>query len=404
MAEKKEENRMPGFLEALFAGGKQEKEIKELHQRIIQNPRNYHLLVKLGDLLEKRGRRAEALAAYCYASEKFSRNGFLIQAIAVNKVILRLDPLQGEIQGQLATLYAERGIAVWEESSGPFAAKNLTWPVIPLFSDLKKEELIRLMQKIQSKQFPKGDLICREGDRGDSLYVISRGKVGIFRADSQRGKIVLNTLKEGDFFGEFAFFSRAPRTATGEALEETEILEISKADLDEIIREFPGVSQVLWNFYRERVMDTFLATSALFQSFSPQERKAILPKFRLEDFSAGTLVLEEGAPGDCLYLIKKGEVEVFTRDVRGEELPLARLHEGDFFGEIALVTGRPRTASVKTSRTAELLRLPKEDFNQILRSHPEILGLLEESLRYRLGNKLKALGVFRESPKKEGVL
>jgi CRP-like cAMP-binding protein len=187
-------------------------------------------------------------------------------------------------------------------------------------------------------------------------------------------------------------------------LEETEILEISKGDLDEVIREFPGVSQVLWNFYRERVMDTLLATSVLFQSFSPQERKGLLSKFRVAEFSAGDLVLAEGAPGDCLYLIKKGEVEVFTKDIRGEELSLARLCEGDFFGEIALVTGRPRTASVKASRPVELLRLQKEDFDQILQNHPEILGFLEESLRYRLGDKLKALGVFRESPKKEGVL
>ncbi len=395
---------MSGFLEGLFAGGKQEKELKELQQRILQNPKNYHLLVRLADLLEKKGRRPEALTAYRHASEQFSRNGFLIQAIAVNKVILRLDPSQSEIQDQLATLYAERGIAAWEESVGPLAGKNVTWPVIPLFSDFKKEELVRLMQNIQSRRFLKGEFICREGEGGDCLYVISRGKVGIFREDPKRGKTFLNTLKEGDFFGEFAFFSRAPRTATAEALDESEILEISRGNLDEMIREFPGVSKVLWNFYQERVMDTFLATSLLFQSFSPQERKAILPKFRLEGFAAGHLVLEEGTPGDSLYLIKKGVVEVFTKDVQGEELTLASLREGDFFGEISLITGQRRTASVKAPEPVELLRLQKEDFDQMLQSHPEILGFLEESLRYRLGNKLKALGVFRESPKKEGVL
>lgn len=395
---------MSRFLEGLFSGAKQEKELRELQQRILQNPKNYHLLVKLADLLEKKGRRPEALAAYRHASEQFSRHGFLIQAIAVNKVILRLDPSQNEIQDQLAALYAEQGIASGEESEGPFGGKNLAWSVIPLFSDFKKEELVRLMQKIQARRFPKGEFVCREGEVGDSLYVISRGSVGIFREDPKRGKILLNTLKEGDFFGEFAFFSQARRTATGEALEETEILEISKGDLDEVIREFPGVSQVLWSFYRERVMDTLLATSTLFQSISPQDRKGLLPKFRVAEFAAGDLVLEEGTPGDCLYLIKKGEVEVFTKDVRGEDLPLARLREGDFFGEIALATGRPRTASVKASRPVELLRLQKEDFDQILQTHPEILGFLEESLRYRLGNKLRALGVFRESPKKEGVL
>jgi len=394
---------MPGFLEGLFSGGKQEKELKELYQKILQNPKNYHLLVKLGDFLEKKGQRGKALTAYRHAAERFSRNGFLVQAIAVNKIILRLDPSQNEIQDQLANLYTERGIAAGEGPEGSFGGKSLTFPRIPLFSDLKKEELIRLMEKFQPKKFPKGDFICREGEQGDSLFVISRGSVGIFREDSKKGKIFLNTLKEGEFFGEFAFFSQSPRSATAEALEEMEILEISKDDLDEIVREFPGVSKILWNFYQERLVDTLLATSGLFQSFFPQERKEIIPKFTPQLFSTGTLVLEEGASGDCFYIIKKGEVEVFTRDIQGEVLPLARLREGDFFGEISLVTGRPRTASVRVLQAAELLRLGKEDFDQILKRYPKILSVLEESLRHRLGGKMKALGVFRESPKKEGV-
>jgi len=389
---------MPGFLEGLLSGSKQEKDIRELQEKILQNRKNYHLLVKLGDLLEKKGRRSDALEVYQEASARFSQSGFLIQAIAVTKILLRLDPARVQIQERLAALYAERGISSREE---PGTEGNPIFPVTPLFSDLKKEELVRLLPKIQVRHFSPGAFACRQGDPGDSLFVISRGKVRVFREDAERNRVFLNNLQEGDFFGEFAFFSRSPRSASVEALEETEILEISKGDLEEIIREFPGVSRVLGSFYKERVADTLVATSALFASFSAAERKRLLQMLLPQDFPAGALILEEGRPGDSLYLIKKGEVEVFTRDVLGNLLPLARLREGDFFGEISLITGRPRTASVKARQAVELLRLPREDFNQILKTHPEILGVLEESLRYRLGNKLKALGVFRDSPEKE---
>jgi CRP-like cAMP-binding protein len=391
---------MPGFLESLFSGSKQEKDLQELQRKIQQSPRNHHLLVKLGDLLEKKGRRAEALEVYRKASEEFSRGGFLIQAIAVSKVILRLDPAPNQIQERLANLYAERGMGPRGESA---EGSEAPLPVIPLFSDLKRDEFIRLLQKVQTRRIAQGDFACRQGDRGDSLFVISRGRVGVFREGPGRQRVHLNTLREGDFFGEFAFFSQSPRTATVQASEETEVLEITKDDLNEVIREFPGVARVLGDFYRERVADTLLATSALFASFSPPERKKLLQAFIPQEFPAGALVLEEGAPGDALYLIKKGEVEVFTRDLRGEVLPLARLREGDFFGEISLITGRPRTASVKVRQPVELLRLPKAEFDRILRIHPEMLSVLEESLRYRLGNKLSALGVFRDSPKKERI-
>jgi cAMP-dependent protein kinase regulator len=390
---------MPGFLEEFLAGGRQEKDIRELQQKILQNRKNPHLLVKLGDLLERKGRRADALEAYGEAAARFSGEGFLIQAIAVNKIILRLDPAQTRIQEELAALYAERGIAAGETSG---AAPAL--PFIPLFSDLKREEFLGLMPKIRNRRLAPGEFACRQGDPGNSLYMIGRGRVAVFREDGAKGRKDLNTLREGDFFGEFAFFSGSPRSATVEALEETEILEISKGDLDEIIREFPGVAQVLESFYRDRVADTLLATSVLFSSFSPSERKSLLQMFLPEEFPAGKMILEEGQPGDSLYLIKRGEVEVFTRDVQGEYLPLARLREGDFFGEIALITGRPRSASVKAREGVELLKLQRGGFNRVLKTHPEILAVLEESLRYRLGNKLKALGVFRESPRKERVL
>jgi CRP-like cAMP-binding protein len=114
--------------------------------------------------------------------------------------------------------------------------------------------------------------------------------------------------------------------------------------------------------------------------------------------------LEEGAAGDCLYIIKKGEVEAFTESPRGEILTLARLKEGDFFGEISLLTGRPRTASVKALRPVELARLNKKDFDQIAAHLPPVTKTLEESLHLRLANKLKALGVLQDNPAKGAMV
>lgn len=401
---------MAGFFDGLFFGGKYEKELKDLKKKAVKDPKNFQLLVRIGDLLEKIGNRAEALEAYRKASGKYAQNGFLVQAIAVNKVILRLDPTQSKIHDQLADLYAKREM-VREEAveremvdQGAEEEAAVAMPPVPLFSDLKKDELARVIEKIQAKQYIRGAFICQEGDPGDSIFIISRGKVEIFRKSASGGKISLNTLQEGDFFGEFAFFSNSRRQATVEPMEDTEILEIKKKDLQEIIEEFPSVSDVLLKFYKERVLDNLLATSTLFQSFAPQERKKLLDKFTLIEFPVEATVLEEGSPGDSLYIIKKGEVEVFTTDGQGATIVLARLQGGDFFGEISLLTGKPRTASVKVLQPVELMRLAKNDFDQIINNHPEVLKILEDSLQLRLEGKLRALGVFRENPAKEGMV
>ena len=309
----------------LFFGDKYENEMKELQKKAAQDPKNLHLQVRIGDLLEKMGKRADALEVYRKASERYAKEGFLIQAIALNKVILRLDPSRVKIHDQLAELYAKRGIVVEEMMAhkvsvvGEAAAGQEEQPPIPLFSDLKKGELSRVMEKIQARHFAKDAIICAEGDPGDSIYIISHGRVSIFRQPSGGEKIRLAELKEGDFFGEFGFFADAQRHATVEALADTELLEIVKEDLQKIIQEFPSVSPVLFKFYKERVLENLLAFSPLFKDFSLEERKQILDKFTMEKFPSGALVLEEGAAGILSTSLRRGNLRL------SQNLPVARL-------------------------------------------------------------------------------
>ncbi len=399
-----------GFLGGLFSGGKYEKELHELQKRAAQNPQNVHLQVRVGDLLERMGRRGEALESYHRASQEYARRGFLIQAIAVNKLILRLDPGQTQIQEDLAGLYSRWGRPGErkEEMKGfvPGIPDSQTKdsPPTPLFSDLKKEEFLRVMDKLRVRRFPAQSAICREGEAGDSIFIVSRGRVRIIRRKEKGGNLEVNRLGEGDFFGEFGFFSNSRRTATVEAVEETELLEISKPDLEEITREFPSVAQVLAKFYRERVLESLLARSPLFETLSPGERTHLLNRVATETFPAGAAVLQEGSPGDFLYVIKQGEVEIFTTDPKLGRVALARLREGDFFGEISLLTGRPRTASVVALRPAELVRVDKKDFDRVAAAHPQMTQLLEDALQTRLENKLRALGIFQNNPAKEGMV
>jgi cAMP-dependent protein kinase regulator len=401
---------MAGFLEGLFSGKKYEQELKEVRQQAAREPKNLRLRLRLGDLLEKMGKRGEAIEAYRTVAEEYARKGFLIQAIAIHKLILRLDPKKNQLQHQIASLYAQWGTLAadmpgrMDLKGGTANPSPESLPPIPLFSDLKKEELSRIMEKIRAKRFGPGEAICKEGEPGNSIFIISQGRVAVLRQQPGRGKTRLAELKEGDFFGEFGYFSRSRRQATVEALEETEVLELTKEELQKVVQEFPGVSLVLFKFYKERVLDNLLAASALFSGFSPVERRQLLERLSLQEVPAGARVIQEGDPGNCMYMIKSGQVEVSTSDPGGQKVVLAILEEGDYFGEISLITGRPRTASVTALRATELMRLVKEDFDQFVSRHPETRKALEDSVESRLENKLRLLGVFRNSPAKEGMI
>ena len=131
---------MAGFFSGLFGGGKYASELKELQKKAEQDPKNIHLLVKIGSLLEKTGKRKEALEAYRQASSQYAQNGFLIQAIAIHKVILRLDPTQSQFHHRLAELYARKEMAAEErlqQRETPGESQEVQGPrlpKIPLFS------------------------------------------------------------------------------------------------------------------------------------------------------------------------------------------------------------------------------------------------------------------------------
>ena len=91
----------------MFRQRKKRKLLNSLKEKARQNPQDCQLQVRLGDLLTKMGKEKAAIEAYLKAAENFAQHGFIIEAIAISKVIMRLDPLQREIPQEVSKLYRE---------------------------------------------------------------------------------------------------------------------------------------------------------------------------------------------------------------------------------------------------------------------------------------------------------
>jgi CRP-like cAMP-binding protein len=135
---------------------------------------------------------------------------------------------------------------------------------------------------------------------------------------------------------------------------------------------------VIYNLYKERVLDLFLKASPLFASLAAVEREEVFKHFRLFEVPEETLIFEGGDSPGSLYLIKSGEVEIFIQNPRGERVVLGTLKSGDFFGEIGPLFNKPRMASAKAIRPSELLELTKEDFEACLVQFPQIRSTLKD--------------------------
>jgi CRP/FNR family transcriptional regulator, cyclic AMP receptor protein len=113
-----------------------------------------------------------------------------------------------------------------------------------------------------------------------------------------------------------------------------------------------------------------LAEVPFFQLLDEAERAALAEKLELVRVAEGQMVFNHGDPGDALFIIRSGAVEVFFKDNTGERIVLEHADRGHFFGEISLLDGGPRTASVLVTEDLEALRLGRKDLDLFLKSHP----------------------------------
>ena len=128
-----------------------------------------------------------------------------------------------------------------------------------------------------------------------------------------------------------------------------------------------------------------LAEVPFFQLLDEQERLELAKQLDVVAMPAGQLIFSYGDPGDSLFVIRKGEVEIFFKDDTGSRILLEVGKAGAVFGELSLLDGGPRTASALVKEDMEALRLDRAGLDEFLRKHPaaalDLLGAMGRRLR-----------------------
>ena len=129
-----------------------------------------------------------------------------------------------------------------------------------------------------------------------------------------------------------------------------------------------------------------LAEVPFFQFLDDQEREELSKQLDVVEFPAGQTIFNYGDPGDSLYVIRRGEVEIFFKDDTGARILLETGNHGSLFGELSLLDGGPRTATAVVTSDLEALRLERADLDTFLRKHPaaalDLLAAMGRRLRF----------------------
>lgn len=429
--------------EEAYAKNDWKKSLDAYKEWMDQSPFDPRIVQRIGDLHRRLKQNGQAIGEYRRVADYYSSEGYWAKAIALNKVILELDPQNSDVQTKIAHMYAlqsqpkgkplepielsggavpppEKPIEMYGSyidfdaqaspqpvmdleplENAPTPNQTLGQPVrqrvkIPLFSELNTQEFVSVLEKLTIRKLPEGSLICEEGDIGSSMYVISEGIVEVYTKDVDGTKIVLARLRGGDFFGEYSLITRKERNASVMAKTDVELLEITGEDFEQIAKAHPRIWSVLEDYLRKRMVHTIMVRSPVFHVLHEDEREALSRLMMPKSYKAGEVIMKEGTDGDEMYFIKTGSVSV-NSEKSVAKVTITQLSSGDFFGEMAMLSGKQRMATVRALTDVELFCLKRVDAAKVLRGNRDVLVLLQSKMKERSRETHETLESYREA-------
>ncbi len=262
----------------------------------------------------------------------------------------------------------------------------------------KTEELNRLPQhtlhalasRLKSYPIAAGQALFKAGDAPRGLFLVEEGAIEL-RPETSIVDEDVQTITPGAIIGTLALLTNKPYTQTGVALEPTLLWALSNEQFQQFNTEHPALRRSLGRNVRARLGTSDqakavarLAQMPLFAELSPQTMQAIVQRMVLQHVPAGERVYNIGEPGDALYLIENGEIDLRAQNASGALEELARVGPNGFFGEMSLLTGKIRTEDATALRHANLWVLYKSDLDALVADHPAIGTALSQGVATRL--------------------
>ena len=258
---------------------------------------------------------------------------------------------------------------------------------LPILSFLSPGSRKLVLDRFVPEHFSFGNVVVREGEKADAFYVLVSGKARVVKAGEGGQEVSLNVLKPGEGFGEMGLLDpNALRSATVRASSDLVVARLGKTDFDELLEIEPGIRTSFDLHIRYRSLNTFFRLHTPFARLKPADLGKLLDQFKSVTVKKGETVFRQGDPAGPLYAIVDGRLRVYV-DQDGQREYLRYLRKGDFFGEISVFRGTPRTATVEAVSDCRLLSLPPEAFQKVAAEHPEFREEIEE--RYLILTKPK---------------
>ncbi|TMM47390.1 cyclic nucleotide-binding domain-containing protein [Qipengyuania marisflavi] len=235
---------------------------------------------------------------------------------------------------------------------------------VVILQELSPLQMRELMLDSDVHAFGPGDVVFTRNDSGSSMFAIAEGSVAVEVNPDDTDFTV--PIEQGSIFGEVGLISGRRRGATVRAAEPTVVMELSRQAALKLLATSPSANRAVNRISVERQLLQLFGSG-----LNPADVADLVDQSEVVNVRAGETVINEGADDKDIFIVRRGSM-IVEKDLGGHPVFLSYLPAGSYFGEMAVIDGSKRTASVKAAIKSEVIRLPGDAFNALLDAKPEL--------------------------------
>ncbi|XP_065168172.1 cAMP-dependent protein kinase type II regulatory subunit [Atheta coriaria] len=234
------------------------------------------------------------------------------------------------------------------------AVKNIL-----LFRPLEKEQMNEVFDAMFERKVVAGESVIKQGDDGDNFYVIHSGIYQAWVApDPSKEAKLIHTYQGSGSFGELALMYNMPRAATIIAQTDGSLWAMDRQTFRRIL---------LKSAFKKRKMYEILIDSVpMLKALQKYERMNLADALVSRTYTKGQRIIKQNDVADGMYFVESGTISIKVMDDSGQEVEINTVGKGGYFGELALVTHRPRAASAYAAEEVKVAFLDVETFERLL--------------------------------------
>lgn len=254
---------------------------------------------------------------------------------------------------------------------------------IEILAGLGEEDLDAITKLCELVTVSAKDRICKAGEEERGLYFILDGSIRLINDRVPGSPVVVDTLREGAYFGEESLFSDAAArfSVYGDALSTT-LLWLPKDRFNTFRQQHPQIDTAIREYMAHNAMRIFLSRSTVFRHVPDDRLAGLIRSLDTKKLKPGEFLIRQGEKGKEAYIVKEGKFRIYSD--QAPDTTAAFVQPGDLVGEIALVKDVRRTMNVVAETAAVALVVPKKEFMGILSEQEDLSRFVDDLIKQRM--------------------